>query len=112
MRSVVMRARQERDAIQPDQARAVETLVGQLTKRGVRLFDNESPGELGDLSEEVERFEAAVAALGGDSMRNAPDSALPEDHRLVLPRRRDDESVVRYAARINAATELLRRVRP
>jgi hypothetical protein len=109
-----MRARRERedDLIHRDEARAVETLVGQLTKRGVRLFDNESPAELGDLSEEVERFEAAVAALGGDSMRNAPDSALPEDQRLVLPRRRDDESVVRYAARINAATELLRRSRP
>jgi hypothetical protein len=108
-----MRARHEYedDPNHRDVARAVETLVGQLRKRGVRLFDNESPDEIGDLSEEVERFEAAVAALGGDSLRNAPDSALPEDQRFVLPRRRDDESVVRYAARINAGTELLRRSR-
>ena len=99
------------ELVQRDEARAVETLVGQLVRRGVRLFGNESPDDLGDLVEEVERFEAAVAALGGDSMRNAPDSALPEDRRLVLPRRRDDESVGRYAARINAAAELLRQRR-
>jgi len=92
-----------------DEARAAETLRGQLMQRGVRLFGNESPDELGDVADEVDRFDAARAALGADSMRNAPDSALPEDPSLVLPARRDDESVVRYAARINAATELLRR---
>lgn len=91
-----------------DEARAAETLRGQLVQRGVRLFDDETPEELGDIADEVDRFEAAVSALGADSMRNAPDSALPTDPRLVLPARRDDESVVRYAARINAAMEVLR----
>ena len=86
---------------------AAETLAGQLVQRGVRLFGNETPAELGDIADEVDRFDAAVATLGGDSLRNAPDSALPENRRLVLPRRHDDESVVRYAARINAATERL-----
>jgi hypothetical protein len=94
-----------------DEARATETLRGQLLQRGVRLFGNEAPDELGDIADEVDRFEAARAALGADSMRNAPDSALPEDPRLVLPARRDDESVARYTARINAAAELLRRAR-
>ena len=75
------------------------------------MFGNETPSELGDLAEEVERFEAAVAALGADSMRNAPDSAMPEHPALVLPRRHDDEVVVRYAARINAAAEFLRDIR-
>jgi len=105
---MVEREPRDERLIERDESRAVETLRGQLTKRGVRLFGNESPDDLGDLAEEVERFERAVAALGGDSMRNAPDSAMPEDRRLVLPRRLDDESVIRYAARINAATELLR----
>lgn len=95
-----------------DEARAAETLMGQLMRRGVRLFGNESPDELGDIADEVDRFEAARAALGADSIRNAPDSSLPEDPRLVLPARRDDDSVGRYAARINAATELLRSARP
>jgi len=36
---------------------------------------------------------------------------MPEDRRLVLPERHDDESVARYAARINAATEFLRSLR-
>jgi hypothetical protein len=95
-----------------DEARAAETLRGQLLQRGARLFGNESPDELGDIADEVDRFEAARAALGADSMRNAPDSTLPEDPRLVLPARRDDDSVARYTARINAATELLRSARP
>jgi hypothetical protein len=94
-----------------DEARAAETLRGQLVQRGVRLFGNESPEELGDIGDEVDLFDAARAALGVDSMRNAPDSAQPEDPRLVLPERRDDESVARYTARINAAAELLRGVR-
>lgn len=94
-----------------DEARAAETLRGQLVQRGVRLFGDESPEELGDLSDEADRFDAARAALGVDSIRNAPDSALPEDSRLVLPERHDDESVARYTARINAAAELLRGVR-
>lgn len=94
-----------------DEIRAAETLGGQLTERGVRLFGTESPAELGDLADEVDRFDAARAALGVDSMRNAPDSAMPQDPRLVLPRRLDDEPVVRYAARINAATQFLRGLR-
>jgi hypothetical protein len=95
---------------QRDEKRAVETLIGQLAQRGVRLFGGESPAELGDIAEEVDRFEAVRTALGVDSMRNAPDSAMPEDPRVVLPARRDDESVVRYTARINAATEFLRSI--
>jgi hypothetical protein len=94
-----------------DEARAAETITGQLIQRGVRLFGNETPAELGDLAEEVERFEQAVAALGADSMRNAPDSAMPESPKLVLPERHDDEFVVRYVARINAAAEFLRDLR-
>ena len=92
-----------------DMARAATNIADQLVERGVRVFGNESPGELGDLLSDVEGFEAAAAALGGDSMRNAPDSSMPEDRRLVLPERHDDEPVVRYAARVNAAAQFLRR---
>jgi hypothetical protein len=91
-----------------DEARAAAAISGQLTQRGVLLHGDESPAELADLLSDVERFEAAVAAIGGDSMRNAPDSAMPEDRRLVLPARGDDESVVRYGARVAAAAERLR----
>ncbi len=102
----------EHDRVDPmaarDEARATATITGQLVQRGVRLHGDESPEELADLLTDVERFEAAVAAIGGDSMRNAPDSALPEDRRLVLPARAEDESVVRYAARVAAAAERLR----
>jgi|SRR5687768_16932438 len=101
-----------RDPLQiRDEARAAATIAGQLVERGIRIFGSESPDELGDLLTEVERFERAVADLGADSMRNAPDSAMPEDRRLVIPERLDDESVVRYAARVNAAAEVLRKAR-
>lgn len=92
-----------------DEARAAENIADQLVERGVRIFGTESPEELGQLIEEVERFEEAVSTAGADSMINAPDSARPEDRRLVLPERRDDESVPRYAARVNAAAEDIRR---
>jgi hypothetical protein len=98
-------------AQQRDEERAAETLIRQLTQRGVRLFGDESPAELGDIADEIDRFDAVRTALGVDSMRNAPDSAMPEDPRVVLPTRGDDESVVRYTARINAATEFLRSIR-
>lgn len=89
--------------------RAAETIRGQLLERGVRIDGNEAPEDLADLLTEVQRFESAVAAVGGDSMTNAPDSRYPDDRRLVLPSRYADESVVRYAARINAAAGLVQR---
>jgi len=103
-------ARDELDRVQArDEARAAETIRGQLLERRVLLDGDESPEQLADLLTVVQRFEAAVAAVGGDSMNNAPDSRHPDDRRLVLPARRDDESAVRYAARVKSAAERLRR---
>ncbi|MGG6138975.1 hypothetical protein ACQV2E_24470, partial [Pantoea allii] len=57
----------------------------------------------------VERFEQAVSALGADRMTNAPDSNDPDDARLVLPRRNDDEALGAYADRVSAAAARLMR---
>lgn len=96
-----------RDDIDPgqrrDEARATETIRGQLAGRDIPLVGDESPRHLADLLAAVEEFERAVAARGGDSMTNAPDSRHPDDYRLVLPARAHDESVGEYTRRILAA---------
>ena len=40
-------------------------------------------------------------------MTNSPDSTQPDDARLVIPSRSDDEAVTAYAQRVDAATEKL-----
>lgn len=88
-----------------DEARATDTIRGQLDARGVELDGRESPMHLADLLAAVEVFERAVAARGGDSMTNAPDSRHPDDYRLVLPKRSNDETVAEYTRRILSAAD-------
>jgi hypothetical protein len=86
---------------------AADMAYSQLRQRGLNVTGEESALDLATLLESVERFEAAVSALGGDRMTNAPDSNQPDDARLVIPMRRDDEGVREYVRRIDAATERL-----
>ena len=90
-----------------DRAHAAEMAYSQLRQRGVNVTGEEGALDLAMLLESVERFEGAVSALGGDRMTNAPDSTQPDDPRLVLPARRDDEGVRDYVRRIDRATEEL-----
>ena len=103
----------ERDEIdraaERDERIAGETIRGQLVARDVELDGEEAPEQLANLLTAVEEFERAVAVLGGDSMTNAPDSTDADDPELVLPRRRDDERVDPYTARVAAAASRLRR---
>ena len=86
---------------------AAEMAYSQLRQRGVHVTGDEPTTELVALLEAVERFENAVSALGADRMTNAPDSADPDDPRLVMPSRRDDESLRDHVRRIDAATDAL-----
>jgi hypothetical protein len=90
---------------QEERDHAAEMAYSQLRQRGVHVTGEEGALDLATLLESVERFESAVSALGGDRMTNAPDSTQPDDPRLVLPARRDDEGVRDYVRRIDAATE-------
>jgi hypothetical protein len=99
------------DARADERERAAETIEGQLTGRDVRLLGDETPEELADMLTAVQTFESTVAALGGDSMTNAPDSRYPDDRRLVLPQRADDETARAYIRRVTAAAEQLRGAR-
>ena len=92
-----------------DERMASETIRGQLIERDVALSGVETPEQLANLLTAVQEFERAVAVLGGDSMTNAPDSRDADDPDFVLPRRRDDERIGAYTARISAAAARLRR---
>lgn len=90
--------------------RATEVAIGELEQRDIHVRDDAPPSLVAELLEAVERFEGAVAALGGDSMVNTLDSSAPAEPRFVIPRRHADEGLRRYAARIRqAADDLLRR---
>jgi hypothetical protein len=92
-----------------ERERAAATIAGQLEERGIRLNGTEDGEQLATLQSAVELFESTVAALGGDSMVNAPDSNEPENQAFVLPVRRDDEGPEDYAERIRRAADRLRR---
>ena len=94
-----------RDALE----RAEDNVETQLEKRGVLLFGSESDEELLDLLNAAERFDAARATAGGDSMTNTPESSPPDDPAFVIPLRRDDEPAAAYARRVRAAADAIRR---
>ena len=84
-------------------------VADRLRRRGIVLASNEQPAELADLLSAVERFESAVEAHGGDLMVDDLKSSRPDDSHFVLPRRSKAESVRAYIARIDEATDKLRR---
>ena len=90
-----------------DQERAAATITSQLARRGIRTVGDENGDQLADLLTAVERFEAAVAAAGGDLMNNQPGSNDPDDPRFVIPTRSDDEGADGYTARLTAAAKAL-----
>ena len=80
-----------------------------LRDRRVPVFGDESDEEVIAIVNAVEEFEQRVSRLGEDTFVNTPDSSEPDDPRLVLPNRRDDESAAQYAARVRQAAESLGR---
>jgi len=92
-----------------DRARASAVAASPLRHRGIAVDARESSDDMAAALSAVERFEAAVAALGGDSMVNSLDTDQHDDESLVLPRRRGDEGLTAYAARVTRAAEGLSR---
>ena len=88
-----------------DRQRAAQIAYSQLHQRGVAVSGDEDPDALAGILEAVERFENAVSMLGADRMTNAPDSAQPDDRRLVLPARLDGEAPEAYARRVDSAAQ-------
>jgi hypothetical protein len=90
-----------------DLGRATDQLIGRLTALGIALSGDESPDQITQVADAVERFEDAVEARGGDLMIDEPPSGargqgdVPD---FVLPRRAADESLAAYVARLDRAT--------
>jgi hypothetical protein len=87
--------------------RVREELEARLDADGVKLHGSESDGQIIALSNALESFDVARQRVGGDSMVNTAESSRPDDPRLVVPARRDDESVDQYIGRIHEATRRL-----
>jgi chromosome condensin MukBEF MukE localization factor len=96
-----------------ERRRVADELASRLRRSGVRLTGRESGEEIAQITEAVERFEAAVIRSGGDLMVDAPiadeSPIAPDNSAFVLPRREDGESVEDYLVRLDAATTAARR---
>ena len=91
--------------------RASEQIASRLRGLGVVLNGAETPDELADLHDAVERFEEAVEAKGGDLMVDEGvhgAATQPDDGDFVLPPRTARESVPHYLERLAGATTLVR----
>ena len=98
-----------------DLRRASEEVIARLEGLGISLNGDESPEALVLVLEEVERFEDAVEACGGDLMldENPPGTvAQPDDPRFALPVRRADETIRAYRERLANATDDLVKLQP
>ena len=90
-----------------ERRRTRDELEARLRERRIELASDESDEDVLLIVNAVETFEGRLALLGEDSFVNTPESSQPDDERLVVPRRHDDESASAYAARIVAAAERL-----
>jgi len=86
-----------------ERRRAREELEGRLRERRVSLSGSETDEDVVAIINAVEDFEARISRLGADTFVNTPESSQPDDRRLVLPARRDDEAPERYVARVREA---------
>jgi hypothetical protein len=82
-------------------------LEARLRERRVALFGDESDEDVVDIINAIEEFEAGVSRAGGDGFVNTRESSEPDDQRLVLPARGEDEHVQRYVARVREAADRL-----
>ena len=95
--------------------RAAEEVSARLEALGVTVNGDESPEALIEVLEEVERFERAVEAQGGDLMVDespADSVGEPDDPRFALPKRRADETIRAYRERLTRATNEVQRHTP
>lgn len=98
-----------------DLQRASSEVASRLEGLGIALNGDESEEDLVRLLEEVERFEDAVEAHGGDLMMDEtpPGSRpQPDDPHFALPARRADETIRRYRERVARATDAVQRHEP
>jgi hypothetical protein len=100
-------ARAAADVGDEDRRRVAGQIAARLRARGIRLDGRESGEELVSILEAVERFEAIVAARGGDLMVDQPVGAgrpiSPDIADFVLPPRAASQSPADFIASITEA---------
>jgi hypothetical protein len=99
------------DTSEDEIRRVSRELSGRLELLGLRLDGAERPEELIDITEAIERFEAAVQQRGGDLMMDEGPrgrTAEPDDRHFALPVRHDGEAVMEYLERLSRATDNVR----
>lgn len=97
-----------------DMKRVSRQSAGRLATLGIFLDGAETPAELADMQEAVERFEEAVQSRGGDLMvdEGVPGSPVqPDDRHFALPRREAGEPVIDYLNRLSTAIDRVRQHR-
>lgn len=95
-----------------DLRRVSREVASRLQALGIELDGSESPDELTQVEEAVERFEQAVEARGGDLMVDEGprgQSPQPDDPHFALPLRRAGEPIGDYLEHLARATDLVRR---
>jgi hypothetical protein len=97
-----------------DLSRVSLEISGRLSGLGISLDGSESPEDLLQIVNAVERFERAVQASGGDLMVDEGPhgkTTQPDDPHSALPQRRADESVAGFVERLARATDDVQRHR-
>ena len=98
-----------------DVQRVSQDVSNRLAGLGVTLTGEETPEQLVQIQEAVERFELAVESRGGDLMVDeGPDGQTrePDDPHFALPARSEGEPVDHYLERLVFATDEVRRQPP
>jgi hypothetical protein len=98
-----------------DVARVTRETAARLGALGMFLDGRETPEELVQVEEAVERFERLVELRGGDLMVDEGSGRMasePDDSHFATPVRRDHETIAAYLERLARATDDVRRHRP
>ena len=91
-----------------DLSRVSGEIANRLETLGIALTGRETPDELVELQEAVERFETAVRGHGGDLMVDEGPRGVtrqPDRPEFAFPVRAADETVAQYCRRLQRATD-------
>src|SRR5678816_1259728 len=101
------------DSAEPDDlTRVSREVASRLENLGIELDGRETPDQLTEIEEAIERFEDAVESRGGDLMMDeAPpgQEPQPDDPHFALPLRHARETVASYLERVARVTDSVRR---
>jgi hypothetical protein len=92
-----------------EQRSARADAADRLRDRGIPVHERDSDDDVANLLDAIERFEAAVEALGGDLMVNRIGATEPQNPAFVPPSRGRDKPARQYHDRLLAAASSLRR---